>query len=41
MVLCRHERIGSQFFTTCVKEFKEVIERLELVDLPLTGGKQT
>lgn len=41
MMLSRHERAGSQISSICMKEFKEVMERLELVDLSLTGGKWT
>lgn len=39
MGLSIQERTENSFSRICAEEFKETIERLDLVDLPLTGGK--
>lgn len=41
MVLRREERSGASFSTAGAMEFNEVLDRLELVDLPLVGGQWT
>lgn len=39
--ICCWIDLKEQFLRTCTNEFKDVMERLELVDFPLIGGKWT
>lgn len=39
VVMKSSERSGETFSSRCADEFKDIMERLEMVDLPLTGGK--
>lgn len=41
MVLRSNERSGDQFSRACAKEFKEILDKLDLMDLPLVEGKWT
>lgn len=41
MILHKSERSGDQFSAKCADEFKEIVDRLGLMDLPLVGGRWT
>lgn len=41
MILSSSERPGGGNFNGEVEEFREVVDRLNLVNLPLVGGKLT
>lgn len=40
MVLRRNERSGDNFSTTWTNEFKDVLDNLDMVDLPLVGDNE-
>lgn len=39
MFLYKSERSWEHFSSSCTKEFKDIMDKLELMDLPLVGGK--
>lgn len=39
MVLKRSERTGDHFHSRCVEEFKETLDRYDIIDLLLVGGR--
>lgn len=41
MFLNRYKRSGEHFSRVCTEEFKETLDRFELLDLSLMGGKWT
>lgn len=41
MVLRSRDRSGEQFSVACAEEFKETLDKMELADLTLMGGKWT
>lgn len=41
MVLNIHEKSGKNILRVCMEEFRAIMDRLDLVDLPLARGRWT
>lgn len=39
MILNSHERSRENFLRACMKEFKTIMDRCDLMDLPVIDGK--
>lgn len=39
MILSRKERSGEYFLRVCAEEFQWTSDKVELLDLPIMGGK--
>lgn len=40
MILNRYEKSGEHFLRICADKFKKTLDRLDLMNFPITGGKQ-